>query len=240
MDVDDLTQGVCEDAGVSTATSSADFVKALACVNRAFRKIAGDTKCIKELLVVTLDGDLSYKLSPNATDYPSANDLSDDFSSRFLSLDTVGIGTTGSSVSAPDFLLDRKPARDVIARQKQNATGTPSVYSCEGGILLLDGCPASGYDLYLYASLNAPTLTESSVSADILGIDESYHEEVLGRLATCILLEGWEGEEERAAYHRRLFNDDYAEFKRHLFREGGKLSQDYRLQDFRTPANLSR
>lgn len=236
----ELVQSITEDAGVDTTAGTADRVKALSCLNRAYREVIGQFRTIKAAATLTLTANTDLDLTlANWTGYTGSTDFTGSVSSRIAGLDAVGLDTSLSDTTTlPDSLLERKPYTWVLKARGEASTGDPRYYAFESGTLHLDRA-ASTTRLILFTYLSAPTLTEASAESAIDGIDPGWQERLLLPLATAILLEGWEGEEERAAYFRRLAESARSDFAREVVRKGGNTLPGWSVSDFRTPTPLT-
>lgn len=229
-DVDDTITSLCEDAGVNSTTASADRVKALSCWNRAYKQIVSRYRPIKRAATLTLTASTDLDLILSGYSGYSGQDFTASVHARFSGLD-------GVQISGGAF-IDQDSYMRVVGSRSTGASGDPVCYAYQSGTLHLNSASASTV-LIAYTYLSAATLTESSVEADIDGIDPSWQEQLLLPLATAILLEGWEGEEQRAAHFRNLADRAEADYAKEQVRSRGLNLVQYPLQSFASPAPLS-
>jgi hypothetical protein len=244
MDIVDQIDLICSETGLDDTSQSQDRVKALACWNRAYRRVTLETKCIKTYgkYIFTTPGQVELKLADfGATE--TLTDASAEFSGRFMAADYLWLLPAESAdrwhpggnplVSAP---LDR-----VLASRGSSASdGPPSYYTIRSGRLHLDSAPsvADGSGILIYGALSAPTLDETNVEDDVLGVNPVYHEDLICALASCYALEGYEGQEQRASYYRSLHKETMRMFKDDQIREASLRLPNDGIRTWDTPSNL--
>jgi hypothetical protein len=201
--VNELRSQIADETGLSTSADTAVLDRAL---NRAMRRIVSETDCLKGTpAAIAGDG--------------STVDVSLSTLTGLRSLESVYLrsGASGSYAYSP---LGQAPIHAVIgARTRAGA----SMYAWEGDTLLLDGPAGTSEHIYIRWSMNPTALAaggaESTVTANGLPIE--FHEDLLAGLAMTHILEGYEGNEQRAAYYRQLAVEAMARFKRYLVDRGG-------------------
>ena len=208
-DVADLLELICRESGLSD--SSADQAIALGALNRSYRRVNAEVKRrIPSSANVTaaLDIDLSVSV-PTLASLDSVFRVDGD---RLLEMERT----------TPEVLLSMRDA---------DGDGTPSYYAVLSGTLLLNAIETTGTvsTIQLRFTAKPTALTAASAEADIVGVSPLYHEDLLGTMSVCYVLEGTEGEEERASYYRQLLAETMRLFKKDANREGGAANQ--RLDD---------
>jgi hypothetical protein len=214
MNVSDLIAMVGAETSLNVDSGNAERIQVLSALNRSYRKIARDFQCVKGKLDIANSGAVTLKVSDHVpTSYPGT-----DAGNDVLGVDFVGVSDTGDTY--PDIFLERRPIHQLLAAQS-GADGKPTVYAMQNGIIHLNSASSSGETIHVWAFLNPTALVDGSAETDIQGIPPSYHEDLLGTLATAYLLEGYEGQEQRASYYRNLYKESAEDFRQHLRREGG-------------------
>lgn len=227
MDVDESVDLICLDTGISATPASDDREKALACYNRAYRRIVLETRCIKAFGRHALASLVELSLNDFASFGPgeSLSDATATFSDRFFGADHVWYAAPeAADIWHPGReTLKRLPLDKVIFNRSASiSTQPPTCYALQSHRLHLDSAPDSdGSYVVIYGSMAAPTLTEASVEDDVVGISPMYHEDLICALAICYVLEGYEGQEERARYYRTLYRETMDLFKDDQIRQGG-------------------
>jgi len=210
-----LVTELCEDAGISDASGSDDRVKAMKCLNRAASEITSHFRTIKGSGTLTA-GSTSYTLASSVT--------------RAVGLDALLVAGRSTPLPRSSYIRVR-------ALQNAGNTGDPTVYAFEDGTVYTDSAGSSALTALCYLSWS--DVNESSAESAISGIPVDWHRRLLLPLATAILLEGWEGEEERAAVKRRVAAEAWAQFGFEQARKGGLDLAQYAIADFSTPTPLS-
>ncbi len=216
--VNELRSQIADETGLSTTADTSVIDRAL---NRALRRICAETDCLKATGTIAGDGSsVSVSLS-------SLTGLSS-IDSVFV-LNSSGVYSSLPLVSH-DAVLGARPA------------SSASMYAYEGGSLLLDGPVASTDSLYV-RYVKAPTAlaaggAESTITAN--GIDVLFHEDLLANLAVVQILEGYEGDEQRAAYYRGLAAEAMLLFKNYLTSRAGNEfpNSRYGAPHFHSPEPL--
>jgi hypothetical protein len=203
--VNQLIEMVARETGLDDGSGSQDRSDILSAINRAYRRVCAEAS----------------RLVPGSADYTAALDTA--LSSIGSTLVTVdGVWREYGDRYIP---LDRvSPER--LMELRNDGGGTPTSYCVLHGTLMLDAIEAEDTSTIHVRFSGRPTaLVDGGSEASIAGIDPIYHEDLLGTLAVCYVLEGAEGEEQRAAYFRGLVFDPrdgtLPLFKRSLIREGG-------------------
>jgi hypothetical protein len=197
----ELVALVCRETGLDDTVSSDERAIALSSVNRAYRRIAGIE--VKQVV-------------PSSADVAAALDI--DLSAAVPSLVTLdSVYRVDGSRTLP---LDRTSPERLL--EMRGGSGTPTAYAVNGRTLMLnaveDDAPGT---LRLRFTARPGALSESDNETAIAGIDPVYHEDLLGTLAVAYVLEGYEGEEERAAYFRNQAQETLRLFKLDQVRRGG-------------------
>lgn len=220
--VNDLRSQIADETGLSTTADTAALDRAL---NRALRRIVGETDCLKGTpTAITGDG--------------TSVDVSLATLTGLRAIDSVYL-RTGSSSSYTYTPLPHAPVSEVMSGRTASAA---SMYAWEGDSLLLDGPVGTSDALYLRWSKNVTALaaggSEASITAN--GIPVEFHEDLLAGYAMVHILEGYEGDEQRAAYYRQLATEAMARFKQYLIHRGGDELPNSRhgASHFHTPSPL--
>jgi hypothetical protein len=216
--VTELISQVADETGLHPTDDQSVILRAL---NRALRRIVSETGCVK--VTGTIAGDDASL----AVSLASLTGL--------LKLDSVHLtdqsGRTGRLVRVTHpVVLDARPQ------------SRASLYAFEGGSLLLDGPVGVGNSLLVrHTQLPPPLTTEWADDFEAVivaaGIPVVFQEDLLGQLAMVHILEGYEGDEERAAYYRQLTGDAMRRFRRYLLERGGDEMPNARFDasHFHTP-----
>jgi hypothetical protein len=219
--VNELGGLVANATGLSASTSSSEYTLILSALNRAVRRVIADTGCLK-----ATPGSISGDASTVDVSLATLTNLQ--------SMDSVHVLSSG--VYSP---LYQAPVSEVInARTASRA----SMYAYEGSSLLLDGPVGVGNSLYVrYTPTHTALATggaESTVTAT--GVPVLFQEDLLVELAVTFILEGFESDEQRAAYHRNLANEALSRFKKFLVDRGGDELPNSRhgAPHFHTPSPL--
>lgn len=222
----DLLDLICDDLGLDASTSSDDRTAALRALNRANRQICQlvlrDHKTV-DYVVPVATTDIALTAVPT---------LSGDFSA----LDHLRVIDASGNISAP---LTRK-LREPLLTDRTTTQGSPGVYAYAWPYVMLDR-PADGTFSLRFHYVGLPdVLVDDSNSPT--SISPGWQESVLAGLAKVIILEGREGRETDAVYHRGVFQQSFADFKSSQSREGGlNLPEDIagtRAFDTKPPLRL--
>lgn len=208
-DVADLLELICRESGLSD--SSADQAIALGALNRSYRRVNAEVK----------------RRIPSTATVTAALDITLSSSVPTLaSLDSV-FRVEGDRLVE----LERTSPERLLQLRTSTGDGTPSHYAVLSGTLMLDAIETTGSvsDIQLRFTAKPAALTAVSLEAAIVGVSPLYHEDLLGTMSVCYVLEGTEGEEERASYYRQLLLETMRLFKKDANREGGVAGQ--RLDD---------
>lgn len=207
--VDELIEMVARETGLDDGSGSQERADIVTALSRAYRRVCAETS----------------RLIPDTADISAA------LSTTFAAIDAglVEIDSVWRVSDDGDRLipLDRYAPERLREMQDTDGGGTPTAYAVEHGNLLLDTYETTGTvsTIRVYFSARPAALVDGGTEASIAGIDPIYHEDLVGTLAVCYVLEGAEGEEQRAAYFRGLVYDPQTGsmtlFKRSLVREGG-------------------
>lgn len=199
--VNELVAQVAAATSMSATTDAATIVLAL---NRSLRRISLEFETLKSTASVTpaVGATSVTTVSIAATNPYQINSV-------YMVLN--GVYTELIPVSMSELLERRPQAR-------------PTAYAWEGGTTLeLDGAwPAGGYTMTARYTGRVTAIAAGGAESTISGVDPMFHEDLLGALATCLILEELEGEEERAAYHRNLYRETAQVFRKFLFDRSGE------------------
>lgn len=202
--VSELIDQVCRHAGVDSSTGTDDRYEAIRCVDRAHRRVLAEAH--------------GNKLTSTATILSGASSVL--FTA--ISIDRVYRAEDGIE-------LDAVPAGE-IQRRLVSAPSSVTAYTFDPltGVLQVDAVAGSaGTDLLVAYSGRPAALVEGGAESTIL-IDPLFHEDLIGVLGTVYMLEGVEGQEERAAIHRRNAGDTLQLYKESLVRaRGERVASDH-------------
>jgi hypothetical protein len=227
--VANMVDSICSDAGVSGVTDSTDRIKALSCLNRAYSQVTNRYRCIKRVATLTLTASTQTDLVISSVAGYSGTDFTDSAPTRFAGIDGV---FTATGELPQDSLLR------VYKSRLGASSGEPTVYAYSTGVIHLDKASSSTV-LTVVCYSYAATLIDGSVEAEMDGVTPGWQEALLIPLATAILLEGYEGEEERASYARVEADKQLALFAREQTRSGGLEGIRSSVSDLTTPAPLA-
>jgi hypothetical protein len=214
--VSELITQVADETGLDATADQATILRSL---NRSYRRICQEAACLQGT-PGSLAGD------------GSSVDISLSTLSNLLSVDAVYLLSGGVYTPLP------RVTADTIMQARTSPEA--SMYAYDGGSLLVDGPVATTDSLYVRWTAAPSALTAVTTEAGILGVNFSFHEDLLAGLAMTHILEGEEGEEERAAYYRGLAMEAMVRFKRHLVDRGGDEMPNsrYGAAHFHTPPPL--
>lgn len=201
--VDELIEQVCRETGLDDTSGTEERALALSSLNRARRRLLAE-------LDQKVETAQSFEVTPVAVDVSlSAN------APTLLRVNRVARVSDDREV-----LLDHLSPDRLRELRAETAEGVPSAYAVEGDMLLLDGFDSSTVLRVGYTG-TATAMAEGGAEASI-DIMPIYHEDLLATLAVVYVLEGYEGEEERAATFRRNAQDALFLYKKEMVRRGGE------------------
>lgn len=208
--VTELVNLICQNAGIDATSNTEDRIAALSRLNHAYKTI-----------ILKMGGlQARSTVSPAAADeYYTATGLD----TQFIGIDYVRIlyADTGN-ISAP---LPRINNKDIVTGWT-NTQGDPTSYSYVHPRIVFSNPHDGVNDLVIDYRCGPATLVEVEQFAgeedSPSGIPAMWHENLLAALATVLILEGYEGREQDAAYHRNLFNEAMFEYRAHAMRMGGE------------------
>lgn len=211
-----MTQ-VANETGLSATSDLTVIVSAL---NRALRRILSQTYC--------------YRTSGSITGAGSA-DVSLATLTGLLKIQSV------QRVDSSGYYGDLHHAsvEEVLNSRPQSV---PTMYAYDGGTLYLDGTLATNESVFVRFVKGATALANGGAESTITvqGIPAEFHEDLLATLAVALLMEGYEGDEQRAAYYRSLATDTLERFKVFLRERRGDNGMNSRAgaSHFHTPNPL--
>jgi hypothetical protein len=157
----------------------------------------------------------------------------------FSSVDYAWYRASGQTTYAPGATRLKHVSLDrIVTAREASGTAAPIGYCVSNGTFRLDSAPNDGTAVSIYGIVRAPAFAEGNPETYLLGIDPLYHEDLVVALALCYALEGYEGQEERASYYRRLHAETLALFKQNLIRNGGLQLPNDGLDPWSTPTPL--
>jgi hypothetical protein len=228
--VTQLVERICANVGLDDTYPSDDRTQAVFALNDAYSEIASGTGCIKRGIALSTNGDVDLNLT-EWTHYTGVDHSADDADFPTI-LDVDGVGVVSGANTSP---LMRASYLGVVSNRSTASTGNPSRYCYHGGTLSLDAS-AADTSLVLFCSIDAPIIYDGiSTGNSFIGLPNVWVMRLLVPLATAMILEGYEGDEQRAAGFRARFDHQMALFNLHRAREGGLSLNGYPLQDFTTP-----
>lgn len=226
--VTQLVDHVCRETGLDADSGSDDRIQALRCINRSVRRIS-----------IEVPQDFYTASEANLTPSASGNVNLATGAPGMLRITEVYAYETGDDARVP---LDRITVEEMMElRGATAASGTPTCYAADGRILYLDAFTSTTgvYIRYESDQLYTAQLAEGGAEASI-PVHPAWHEELVGTLACCYALEGYEGQEDRAAYYRQLVyeprNGTMTLYKREIVRNGGKHMPRFGGPNWSTPA----
>lgn len=199
--VNQLVEQVARETGLDDSSGSDERAIVVSSLSRAYRRIVGIE---------------AKRTLPGTHDETAALDI--DLSAEVPSLVTVdSVHRIDGSRLIP---LDRTTPERLL--EMRGSSGTPTAYAVVADQLMLDAVEDDNPStLRLYYTSRPSELVDGGTEASIDGIDPVYHEDLLGNLAAAYILEGYEGEEERAAGFRMRADQTLSQFKRDQIRRGG-------------------
>lgn len=119
----------------------------------------------------------------------------------------------------------------------------PFQYAFSWPNVLLDPVPGAAGTLVVWGVIAPPTLVRANAVAGQETtpslIPAAFHEDVLAKEALVRILEGLEGAEERATYHRGLLSGSMAELADWVERSGGRDTPERAHDAWSTSARIS-
>jgi hypothetical protein len=206
---------ICQDTGLDTGIGSADRNAALDALNRALRKICIETNGFPNIaqLSALTQRDFSVLSTPAVLDDGNTTVGS---LGTIISVDWIGVADSAGTTQVSRLLQRVNPVQ--LMDLRGSSPTTPTFYAVQWPTVMLDGIPSEGSNLVVGHRYMPAALSET-VSPDDL--HPLFHEDLLARLAICLVLEGYEGREQDAAYHRGLYREAMAEYRQWLIRNGG-------------------
>lgn len=205
--VTELVNQICEDTGLDSGSGSVERGIVLARLNNAYRQIMSRAGGVPaEVSVTFTDGQNYYDLSSDAT-----------LGTRFLSIQGV--------LDADGRSLPRETRGYCNHRAGLSSTtaGAIGSYCVEWPRLYVDA-DASSTTLTLDARLMPLVLEEDaggSGETTPSALPPAWHEQLLASLATCLVLEKYEGREAEAVVHKDTYREAWSEYLLARSREGG-------------------
>jgi len=226
MDAQSLVSLICQEAGMDGSTGSTDRTVALSCLNRAMNQVAMETNGFADIARYSTTFRDS-KLLPSPEDAGLASTADGDDSafvnpvSLLVSLDWIGVSSSTGLTETDSTLKRVSPQRMLQLRPPANSSAnTPSFYAMNWPLLMLDAVPPSGANLVMGFRRSPLVLTDSpsSVPQELHAL---FHQDLLAKLGTVLALEGFEGREGDAAYHRRVLGDVWSRYREWILRNAG-------------------
>lgn len=222
--VTELVDLICEDTGLD-ATDERSV--ALSRLNHAARQFVQQVGGLSSTLTVSGSSIDSLDVSDTAT-YPILN--------RFIALDYVLLRDAGGeAVGDP---LPQTTTEAVLAEYDANRT-RPTEYAFDYPTLRLDAPSDAAGSVEFGLRVGPLEFVESGAtpgtSEDVpTCLHAIWHERILASLACVLILERYEGREQDAAYHRTLFTESLAEYRKMMTRMGGRSlpEDDYGMTMF--------
>lgn len=216
--VAELAQTIADDSGLDYTLDQAVILRAL---NRAQRSICSRIPSLTGTANTTTAGDGVNDFFP-ATTYERIHNV--------LVCDSANYAT-GPFVE----LIHANPG-DIAMSKPSNP---PTHYQMFGPQLRLNGPVPVGQSLVVYYDPYPTTLTIATTEAAI-NIPVSFHEDALMALALAYILEGYEGDEQRASYYRNLATEAIQRLIAWSVRRGGVEAPNARFgaAHFETPSPL--
>ena len=201
--VTEIIDQVCRHSGIDSATGTDDRNEAIRAVNRAYKRIFAEARPNKLSQVITV-------------------------LSATTSLTVTGIGSIVRVWRVEDGIeLDAVSLAEIqrrLATQTSLTSGKATAYSYDPvtDLFIVDAYSSSdGVQFGMVYTGSPAALVEGGDETTIL-IDPLFHEDLLGALGTCYILEGYEGQEERAAYYRSLVRETMQLYRESLWRNRGE------------------
>lgn len=241
-DAQTLVDQVCADAGIDATAGTTDRAQALSCLNRALKRVAIDTGGFRDIARFTVTSrDYNLITTPQLQATTVDADASSNFSQVLNSIDWIGVSDSTGVTEFSSRLQRVSPERLLNLRPPlASSSSSPQFYAVNWPVLMLDAVPSGGANLVVGYQRDPATLTDASSSYP-QEIPSLFHEDLLGKLAVVILLEGYEGREQDAAYHRQLYAESLDRYMRWRVKNGGIDSPDdgTALDAWSTPSGVS-
>lgn len=226
---------VCTDTGLNPLVGSGDREVVLARMNEAYERLIFEAGSYKKTTEETItSGTPDVTIGPSGTFDIAISDL--------ISFDHIVLQESGSDSGV---LLEpvQKSYLLSLRQASTTASGYPFIYSYEYPILSIYPTPGSstGQDSTLtihYTAMPPVLIEDTEIPGDgeeitPSGIPPVFHRLLLARLTTIIILEGFDGRADEAAYHRALYNDDLYKLKTWTIRSQG-VNGPYQRSSTRT------
>lgn len=216
--VAELAQTIADDSGLDYTLDQAVILRAL---NRAQRSICSRIPMLTSTTNSTTAGD-------GTTDFFSI--ASYERIHNVLLCDSANFAT-GPFVE----IVQGNPGDIALGRP----ASPPTHFYLYGQQLRLNGPIPVGQSMVINYDPAPVTLTIATASADI-NVPVAFHEDALMTLALAYILEGYEGDEQRASYYRQLANDAIQRLIAWAVRRGGVEAPNARFgaAHFETPDPL--
>ena len=218
--VNDLISQIADESGLDATLDQSAIVRAL---NRAQRSICSRVP----MLTVT-------------TNSTTAGDGTTDFFSTGSSIERIHavlLCANGNHATGPfTELVQGNPGDIALGKQ----TTPPTHYWMYGSSQFRTNGPVPvGQSLVVHYDPVPAALVAGGTEASI-SIPIAFHEDALAQVALTYILEGYEGDEQRAAYFRGLSSEAFERLKRWAFERGGVEAPNARFgaQHFHTPDPL--
>lgn len=191
--VTELVDQICRHTGIDSTTGTADRTEALRALNRAHRRVLIEAHSNRLSTTATIDEDASSETLSGISVIHRAYRNEDGVELDSVTLGEIQRRLVDEPTEATAYYFD--PLTQVLR--------IDAVAGSEGIVVLLDysGRPS--------------TLGEGGAESTIL-VDPMFHEDLLGEMGACYVLEGYEGQEERAAYYRGRNTETMQLYKEHV------------------------
>lgn len=232
--VAELVQLVCDESGLDSAANSEDRLFALARLNAVYGRLVADLEFDDEVTIAASAAGADVDVSSSLVEV-----------SHLAWRDAADAQTVLTRVSSSDLFALRSASQGTVA----SGSEVPTAYTFSYPNVMLHPTPGAAGELVAFGVVAAPTLVEGAPASAAQEatpslIPVTFHESVLARGTLVRVLEGYEGQEERAAYHRRLLEGDdgrsgemmkLREWRR---RSGGRASARRAYSPWSTPDRI--